>query len=162
MENIGHLRTAQYYFKHVNTALISQIKKYFLKQGREFVTTVDAPPYIFSAKATRICIIDEEKLSVVELLACCNMYEESPDGEGTVSSLLEFMKIFGLEISGRQCVIMDGCAFNTAAVNRIVTMCYNVNVNRVRCLSHLLSLVCKNMDCELLRKVMKYLFYMKQ
>ena len=94
----------------------------------------------------------------MEFLACFNMYKESPDGEGTVSSLLAFIKIFGLEISGRQCVIMDGCAFNTAAVNRIVTMCYNVNVNRVRCLSHFLSLVGKNMDCELLRKMINIFF----
>ena len=132
MENIGHLRTAQYYFKHVNTALISQIKKYFLKQGREFVTTVDASPYIFSAKATRICIIDEEKCSVLELLSGCNIYEESLDGEGTAASLLAYMKIFGLERSGCQCLIMDGCVVNTAAVNPLVTLCNNINVNRVR------------------------------
>ena len=35
-------------------------------------------------------------------------------------------------------------------------------MNRLRCLYHFLSLVCKNMDCEFLNKVMKYLPYMKQ
>ena len=39
--NIGHLRKTQDYFKHVHTALISQKKKYFLKQGRDFVILAD-------------------------------------------------------------------------------------------------------------------------
>ena len=59
-------------------------------------------------------------------------------------------------------MMMDCCAVNTAAVNRLGTLCDNVNLNRVKCLSNLLSLVSKNMDCEFLRRVMKYLPYMKQ
>ena len=90
------------------------------------------------------------------------MYEDSPDGKGTAALLLAFMKKIGLERSVWKCLMMDGCAVNTAAVNRLVTLCNNVKVNRVRCLSLFLSLVGKNMDCELLRKVKKYLSYMKQ
>ena len=106
--------------------------------------------------------INEEKWSVVDLLEGCNMYEESPDVEVTEASLLAFMIISGLKISGWQCVMMDGCAVKTAAVNWIVTLCDNVNVNIFRCLSNFLSLVGKNMDCNFLRKVMRYLLYMKQ
>ena len=89
------------------------------------------------------------------------MYEESLDGDGNEFSLLAFMKIFVLERYGCQCVMMDGCAVNTAAVNRLVTLCNNFNVNRVRCLFHFLSLTSKNMNCKLIRKVTKYLSYMK-
>ena len=162
MENVVHICATQYYFKHVHTTLISQLKKYLLKQGIEFGITVGASPYSFSAKAMSICIIDEEKWSVVELLAGCNVYEDSPDGEGTVASMLSFMKRFGLKGSVWKFVMMDGCEFNTAAMNWLVSLCDNVKINRVRCLSCFLSLVGKNMDCGLLRKVIKYLLYMKQ
>ena len=59
-------------------------------------------------------------------------------------------------------MMMDGCAVNTADVNWLVTIRDNVNVNRVRFLYHFLFLVGKNMNCKFLRKVMKYLSYMKQ
>ena len=98
----------------------------------------------------------------MELRAGCNIYEESPDGEGTADLLLAPMKRFGLERSVWKCVMMDGCAVNTANVNWLVTISNNVNVNRVRCLYHFLLLVGKNTNYKLLRKVMKYLSYMKQ
>ena len=79
-----------------------------LKQGREFVITVDDSPYSFSSEAMSIHIIDEDKWSVMEFLAGCNMYEESPDGKGTADLLIAFMKIFGLERYGWKCLIMDG------------------------------------------------------
>ena len=74
MENIFHLRTTQDYFKHVHTYLISRIKKYFLKQGGEFVIKVNDSPYSFNAEAMSIHIIDEDKWIVVEFLAGCNIY----------------------------------------------------------------------------------------
>ena len=55
-----------------------------------------------------------------------------------------------------------GCEVNTAAVNHLVTLGNNANVNRVRCMSRLLSLSGKNIYCKFLRKVMKYLSYMKK
>ena len=109
-----------------------------------------------------IFIIDEDKWSVVELLSGCNSYKESLGGKVTTASLIAFMKIFWLERSGWKCLMMDGCAVNAAALNCLVTLCDNINVNRFRCLSHFLSLVGKKMDCEFLRRVMKYLPYMKQ
>ena len=36
-------------------------------------------------------MVDNEKWNVVEILAGFNMYEQSPNGEETVSSLLHFM-----------------------------------------------------------------------
>ena len=137
--------------------MISQIKKYLINQGREFGITVDASPYSFSSKSMIIYIINEEKWSVVEFLAGFNVYEDSPNGEGNAASQIALMKRLGLEISVWKFVMMDGCAINTAAMNRLVTLCDNANVNRVRCLSCLLSLVGKNMYCKFLRKVMKYL-----
>ena len=106
--------------------------------------------------------MDDEAWKVIEFLAGLNMYDESPDGVGTAASLLKFMDIFNLDRSKWQCVMMDGCAVNTAAVDLLISLCDNVNVQRIRCLSHLLSLVGKKMESNLLKKLMKYLSYMKQ
>lgn len=106
--------------------------------------------------------MDDEAWKVIEFLAGLNMYDESPDGEGTAASLLKFMDIFNLNRSKCQRVMMDGCAVNIAAVDLLISLCDNVNVQRIRCLSHLLSLVGKKMESNLLKKLMKYLSYMKQ
>ena len=94
-----------------------------------------------------IHIIDEEKWIDMKFPAGCKIYEESPDGEGTAYSLLVFMKIFRLERSGWNFFMMYWFEVNTAAVNLSVTLFDNFNVNVVRCLYHLLSLVGKKMYC---------------
>ena len=160
--NLDPKRTTSDYFHHVHTDIIETIKKFSKKHGLEYGVTVDASPYSFSAEAMSLRIVDEETWKVVEFLAGLNMYDESPDGEGTAASLLKFMERFNLDRSKWQYVMMDGCAVNTAAINLVASLCGNINVKRIRCLSHLLSLVGKKMESTLLKKLMKYLSYMKQ
>ena len=58
--------------------------------------------------------------------------------------------------------MMDGCSVNTNDVNRLCEKIELINVKRVRCFSHYLSLLGEILECDELKKTIKYLNMTRQ